>query len=417
MLSAVNCSKDDATNLEPDQITSVNTIAPESAAKGNEVTITGTNFGTDVNMVSVQVADKEAIVTSVTDTQIKFVVPTKAFNGGVTLTINGESFTFSEFTYLLSNVQVSTLGGAPLAAAGKMQSVVQDANGDFYVSNLNSHKILKITTDGQVSVFAGSTVGYTDGNGEEAQFYSPKGLAIDSQGNIYVADSGNYVIRKISTDGEVSTVAGQGQGDVDGTLEEARFTSLTSIAVDNNDNLYVTDTDVHKIKMISVANDEVSTFVGSTQGYNDGNGSFAKFSYPNQIHFGNDNALYIAEGGYNSGVSGVRKVTLQRAVSTVSGEIETGYQDGSVNTALFNNPNGIAMDALGHIYIADSGNYKIRKISPNGDVITLAGSSFGFADGEAGQAKFSTSLEQIWVDENFDVYVADLSRIRKITQE
>ena len=135
------------------------------------------------------------------------------------------------------------------------------------------------------------------------------------------------------------------------------------------------------------------------------------------VHFGQDGALYVAEGGYKQGLSGVRKITAQGEVSTISGRVTEGHEDGSIDGALFRNPVGVATDALGHIYVADTGNYKIRKISPSGETITLAGSSFGYEDGEANEAKFSTSLGQLWVDENFNVYVADVNKVRMISQE
>jgi len=433
-MATVNCSKDDGVDVipdpvqenpqpdpdpaqedpQPDPVTTVSGIAPESAPKDGEVTITGTNFGADMSVVKVEVADKEATLISVSDTEVKFSVPAQAFDGGVKLTINQEEFDFENFSYT-PTVQVSTINGLPLAASSKIQSVVKDSQGNFYVSDLNAHQIKKITPDGVVSIFAGTTAGFNDGDGDVAQFYSPKGLAIDSQGNIYVADSRNFKIRKIDTDGQVTTIAGDIKGDANGSVEEALFSNPVGIAIDVADNIYVTDNDVHKIKKIAFGS--VSTFAGSSQGYVDGFEDAAKFSFPHQIHFGQDGALYVAEGGYKQGLSGVRKITAQGEVSTISGRVTEGHEDGSIDGALFRNPVGVATDALGHIYVADTGNYKIRKISPSGETITLAGSSFGYEDGEANEAKFSTSLGQLWVDENFNVYVADVNKVRMISQE
>ena len=159
----------------------------------------------------------------------------------------------------------------------------------------NNHSIRKITTSGVVSTLAGSTYGYTDGTGTSAQFNSPIGVAVDGAGNVYVADENNHRIRKITTSGVVSTLAGSTSGYTDGTGTSAQFNYPNGVAVDGAGNVYVADLVNHRIRKIT-ASGVVSTLAGSASGYTDGTGTSAQFSYPTGVAVDGAGNVYVADG-------------------------------------------------------------------------------------------------------------------------
>lgn len=236
-------------------------------------------------------------------------------------------------------------------------SICVDLNGTIYVADYNNNKIRKITPEGIVSTLAGSTQGYSDGIGTNAQFFLPQGVCVDLNGNVYVADGQNNMIRKITPEGLVTTLAGSTQGYLDGDGSIAKFNFPTRVCVDNLGNVYVTDSFNNKIRKISPTG-FVTTLAGSTFGFNDGIGSSAQFRYPMGICVDQSLNVYLADGVNNR----IRKITSNGFVSTLAGSFE-GYQDGNVSSSLFFSPTGVCIDASGNIYVTDRNNYKIRKIT------------------------------------------------------
>lgn len=290
--------------------------------------------------------------------------------------------------------------------------VATDASGNVYVSDTNNHKIRKITPDGVVSTFAGSTQGYADDTGDAAQFNKPTGVATDATGNLYLGDLFNYSIRKITQAAEVSTLAGSTNGYVDGPSNVAQFSAPWGVATDAAGNVYVADISNDNIRKITPEG-VVSTLAGLLQGFADGIGTQAKFCQPRGVATDTAGNVYVADTCNGK----IRKITPAGEVSTLAGST-LGFADGIGAVAQFNRPFGLTTDAPGNVYVADTFNNKIRKITPEGLVSTLAGSTAGFADGTEATAKFYFP-NSVATDAAGNIYVADRNnhKIRKITQQ
>jgi len=268
--------------------------------------------------------------------------------------------------------------------------VALDGVGNIYVSDGFNDTIRKITPNGEVSTLAGTpgVEGSADGVGAAAQFGYLTGLALDSAGNIYVADDGNRTIRKITPSGMVTTLAGTPgvDGSADGVGAAAQFNFPVGVAVDNAGNVYVTDWQNCTIRKITPAG-LVTTFAGMAAlgGFADGTGTAAEFFLPAGVAIDSAGTAYVADQGNNAR----RKVTPYGVVTTLAGgNFLSGSADGTGSAAQFNNPNAVAVDNTGNIYVADRGNGTIRKVSPAGVVTTFAGTAgvFGDADGTGASA-------------------------------
>ena len=422
-ITLFNCKKDD--NTEPVANPTITTISPTNGPKTTIVTINGQDFGTDLNNVTVFFNDVQGTVQAVTNTQITAVVPARAFTGTVKVVVNGQETEGPIFTYIIIDIQVSTFAGSGVsgdvdgqgtnAQFNSPNGIVMDTNGNLFVADGSNNKIRKITPSGVVSTFAGSGAqGNVDGQGVNAQFRTLTGITIDNQGNLFVADY-NQKIRKITPSGVVSTFAGSGvSGDVDGQGISAQFFWPDGITIDNQGNLFVADSYNQKIRKITPSG-VVSTFAGNgSEGDVDGTGASAQFGFPAGIAIDNQGNLFVADY-FNSKI---RKITPSGVVSTFAGNGAQGDADGQGANAQFNLPSGIAIDNQDNLFVADAGNNKIRKITPSGVVSTFAGSGVsGDVDGTGASAQFH-SPESVLIDDNNDIYVADRNhKIRKITQE
>ncbi|TXN35209.1 hypothetical protein FVB32_11510 [Flagellimonas hymeniacidonis] len=305
----------------------------------------------------------------------------------------------------------SNNGSANIATFSLPTGIVRDAYGNIYVADTDSHRIRKIDLNGTVSTFSGSDKGFADGSLTEAKFNKPTGLVIDSNGNIYVTDKDNNRIRIITLDGKVNTLAGASRGDKDGLGADANFNSPTGIDVDVDGNLIVSDNGNHKIKMVTPFG-MVTTIAGSDEGFADGIGNEAQFNFPFNLAVNKDGNIYVTDAKNHR----IRKVTPEGNVTTLTGSRE-GLNNGVLSEALFSHPLSIASDDLGNLYVAGS-NYQIRKISSEGVVSTIAGSTSGYDDGLGIVAKFER-IHDICIDESNNLLMADSEnyRIRKITIE
>ena len=257
-------------------------------------------------------------------------------------------------------------GNGTAAQFNNPHGLVLDANGNIFVTDYDNNCIRKITPAGDVTTFAGAaTYGNTDGVGVNARFRNPDGIVIDNTGNLFVADNNNHKIRKIAPDGTVTTFSGTGSaGDEDGDATSAQFNYPNSIAIDAANNLYVTSS--NKVKKITPTG-TVSTFVGSGNfAYLDGIGTAASLKVPTGLVFQNSTGnLYFSDS------SRIRMITSSGTVSTFAGQDLNGASDGGLSIATFNTNDGLAFDANNNLFVCDSGNNKIRKITT-----ALASSNF-----------------------------------------
>ncbi len=291
---------------------------------------------------------------------------------------------------------------------------------DIYVADFGNNLIRKIGNDSYVSTYAGTgNTGYRDGRSEQVMFKGPDNIDIDREGNIYVADADNYRIRKITPEGIVTTIAGSGKmGFADGIGAKAQFAYPTGVAADSFDNLYIADRGSNSIRKID-KNGMVTTIAGNgVPAYSDGIGKASHFNNPISVVLDNTALnLFIADSGNNI----IRKINLTTTrVTTFAGSKDRipGYRDGKGSDAMFSWPTGLAIDVFGNLYVADSNNNRIRKISPEAVVSTIAGTTIaGFRDGlgHYSQFNFPTGL---YADKLGNIYVADSgnNRIRKISR-
>ena len=260
-------------------------------------------------------------------------------------------------------------------------------------------------------------MGFRDGPLGIASFRSPRAVAGDAAGNLYLADSGNHTIRKITPEGRVSTLAGKGgaAGSVDGFGAAARFNNPGGIAVAGDGTLYIADTGNHTVRKLS-PDGTVITLAGEAgiSGHADGAGSAAHFFAPAAIALAPNGGLFVADSANHL----IRRISPDGSVATVAGQAGVaGASDGGPGVAHFDTPQALVSDDTGTLYIADSNNCIIRKITPDGMVATLAGlaGAYDHVDGIGRAARFCTP-DGIAVDAARNVYVADFDAgtIRKI---
>ena len=279
--------------------------------------------------------------------------------------------------------------------------IVVDKRGNVIVADGGqSNRIRRISVDGKVHTIAGSTEGFADGNALQAQFNTPSGVAIDNKGNIIIADTSNNRIRRLSNDGTaVSTVAGSGTpGLRDGPAGEAQFDGPVGVATDKSGNIFVADSYNDSIRKIAT-NGIVTTFAGTgSPGYSDGQSTSAALDTPCGIATDKEGNVFVADTGNGA----IRKITPQGIVTTVAERAEAP-QEGEVR---LNRPVGICITHDGFLFVTDEGRGRILRVSPDGQMSIYAGATPGFANGIGRQARLNAP-SLITVDRQGALYVAD----------
>jgi serine/threonine protein kinase, bacterial len=303
-----------------------------------------------------------------------------------------------------------------------------DPDGNIYIADVDSGEVYKMTPAGNLTLLAGDPAPAASAKGAavEPGFSGPAGLALDEKGNVYVADGDNNLVRKISPAGKVSTLAGKvGEGgDTNGPGADARFQGPTGVAVDAKGNVFVADTHNGLIRKIT-PDGTVSTLAGKSGPDNalsvDGKDDAVRFGEPRAIAIDAAGVIYVADEQYGT----VRKILPTGETTTLAGDATAITQnlpskDGVGAKAVITSPRGVAVDAKGNVYVADTDNDAIRKITADGTVTTIAGKigESGTQDGPGATARFS-GPRGLAVDKDGNIYVADSDNgaIRKITPE
>ncbi|MBK7660291.1 MAG: hypothetical protein IPJ28_14685 [Betaproteobacteria bacterium] len=395
----------DASNSTIRLVTSAGVVTTYAGTAGNQGGIDGTGAAarfTDPYGVAVD-PNGNVYVADTAGNRIRKIAP-----GGIVTTFAGSA-------------TAGTADGTGTAARfDEPRGVATDVDGNVYVADYQNHAIRKITPAGVVTTLAGTTGtgGNADGTGTAARFREPQGVAVDSSGNVYVADSSNHTIRLITPGGVVTTLAGIAgfSGNTNGAaIGLARFREPRGVAVDGSGNVYVADYGNHAIRKISGGT--VSTLAGSAgvPGIADGTGSVARFFYPSSVSSDAGGNLLVADTASNT----IRAIDTAGAVTTLAGLAgRSSAVDGTGSAARFEDPYTVASDGSGNLYVADAADHTVRKITPAGVVTTLAGTqgSFGSADGTGAAARFFAPFG-IAADSAGTVYLADSGNhtVRKIT--
>jgi sugar lactone lactonase YvrE len=290
--------------------------------------------------------------------------------------------------------------------------IALERRGNLIVSEQGSTRIRRVTPDGQALTLTGGTEGYQDGPLPAARFAHPISVAIDPLGMIVVADAfGSHRLRRIDPATGVATLAGTGMaGRTDGTAAQATFDNPTGLAISGDGSTYIADANNHRIRRYH-PDGRVSTVAGGDKGFADGWGKAAQFNNPTGIVIDTDGSLVVADTGNQR----LRRVNPNGEVTTLAGAAASGKVDGLAADARFNSPIGLTIDGKRNIYIVDGFNHGIRALAPDGQVVTLAGSGEGVADGTGPQAKFGSPFG-IAVDADGTLFVTDLGnhRIRRL---
>ncbi|MEZ4850416.1 MAG: IPT/TIG domain-containing protein [Bacteroidia bacterium] len=396
----------------------ITSLSAQQGKKDDLITIHGNYFGTNPNAIVVKFNGKQATLASApTETQLDVFVPARAGTGPVTVDVNGALATGPVFTYTYTTVVYTFAGdgtagsdnGQGTAARFKVPTGIEfGSDGHFYIADRANHRIRKITQGGDVSTFAGDVQGYEDGQGTAAKFKAPGDIVMDANGDIIVVDEQNNRLRKIDAQGNVTSFSGNGQ--------TYQYNNPSGIAIAPNGNLFVADTYNNRILKVS-PNGTFTIFAGggTVPGYADGVGADAKFSSPTDVAVDSAGNVYVADR--NNGM--IRKITPNAVVTTIAGNLTSGYEDGQGSAAKFKSPTSITMGPDGNIYVADLLNHRIRMVTPSGLVSTIAGSGFyGFINGSGEQAEFKNPEDLVFDDEG-NLYIADSNNhsIRKISFE
>ncbi len=317
-------------------------------------------------------------------------------------------------------------GSALLARVSNIRGLAVDTGGNVYIADVGNSRIRKFAPGGNINTVAGTGTAGFSGDGSQAtaaQLASPTGVAVDGAGNLYIADTQNDRIRMVAPGGVISTIAGIGTAGYTGdgaSLATPQLTMPESVAVDSAGNLYIADTGNNRLRKVTTAG-VISTVAGTgTAGYSQdgGQATAAQLASPTGVAVDSAGNIYIADYG----TARIRKVTMSTGViSTVAGTGTAGFSGdgGAATSAKINLPFGVAVDSAGNIYIADTSNNRIRKVASGGTISTVAGTgTAGFGgDGAAATSAKLSSPYGVAVDASGNLYIADTgnNRIRMVT--
>ncbi|SHM81458.1 NHL repeat-containing protein [Chitinophaga jiangningensis] len=411
------CKKEDSQQHLGGSAMTIDRFLPQSGGATTQILITGSNFAADTSEVSVTINGKRCVVINTAVNQLMAIVPKRCGSGKVIVRVGSDSIVSTEtFNYIFTRT-VTTIAGNGKAgyANGKGTEAMFNFNGEgwyrgagivtdndlnVYVTDVGNHCIRKIDTAGNVTLLAGNPEagGYADGKGKSAKFSIPYGITIDAQANLYTVDPGNWDIRRITPDGEATTVAwamsepwfittdpSSGQlyytsaapgatlyrlnADYSQTSVITQLPKPGGITFDKQGNLFITCNDEHYIQKYTAISWTAASWAGQkgVAGYADGAAASAKFSAPWSIAADAQGNLYVAgNGNINAGANPDQSIRFisatDAAVSTYAGGGSAGFSNGIGQAAAFNGPLGITIDKNGAVYVLDKNNNAIRKV-------------------------------------------------------
>src|ERR1035437_9880379 len=318
--------------------------------------------------------------------------------------------------------------GGPSNQAGLAAPIATavDSLGRLSICDTGNRRIRRVGVDGTISTILGSGEAVEPNDGAPstaASLFSPVDMTFDGLGNLYIADQGDQRVRRIAPDGTIITVAGNGTVEYGGDGGSATAASLaypSGVAVDSARNLYIADRNSHRIRRVTPSG-VLTTIAGTGQAGHSGDGgnaAAALLQFPSSLVFDSAQNLYISDSGNNC----VRRITPDGIITTVAGNTAAGFSgDGGPGTsASLYLPGGLAVDAIGNLYIADAGNNRIRRLSPAGVISTVAGRVGGLGDfsGDGGPATNAglRGPSAVAIDASGNLYIADQqnTRIRRV---
>jgi uncharacterized protein (TIGR03437 family) len=324
-------------------------------------------------------ASRNLYITEYGDSRIRMVAPGSGSSQGTLSTFAG-------------NGTAGFAGDGSAAKSAELnipRGICVDSSGNIYVADWANNRVRKIVSGGTISTVAGSGILSYSGDGgtaTKAQLNTPGGVAVDAAGNIYISDTGNNVVRQVTAKGVISTFAGTGTAGFSGdgsAANKAQLNGPQGVAVDNAGNVYIADAGNLRVRVVGT-NGNISTFAGSgSPGYTGDGGpaTSAKFYLPGAVSTDKSGNVYIAD--FQACV--VRKVVASGTISTVAGNGGCGYggDGGPATAALLNDPAGIGLDPSGNLYITELGDNRVRMVSTTGTITTIAGNG---ADGYTGES-------------------------------
>jgi sugar lactone lactonase YvrE len=318
-------------------------------------------------------------------------------------------------------------GSGTSARFNGLNDITIDSSGNLYVidgskNGSNTYRVRRISSSGEVSTLAGNgTNTATNGTGTAAGFFQPIGIAIDSANNLYISASTGSTIRRITPAAVATTpAAGDGAGFLNGGSAAYRLNSPQDLITDSSDNLIITDTNNHAIRRMTTTGFDVTTIAGAApttpiSGSSDGTGNAARFNRPTKIAIDDSGNLYVGDADNYS----IRKITPSAVVTTLAGSGIQGYTNGVGRSAQLGVISALVADKNGNIYFSE--NSSIRKISPDGTVSIVAGRNNSRGSGEGSTSQNGTGtgarfrqIRGLAIDNSGNLYAADGDSIRKI---